>query len=309
MTAPAPFATTVVRPGAAPPATGGRRGLALVLGGGGATGNAWSIGVLAGLAEAGLDVADADLTIGTSSGATAAAQLTAAAPGELYTAVLAAPVPPRVGQPATAPVSDHLQRMADLVAASADAPDLRRRIGAAALEREAGSDGGWSQRWRGTVAARLPGATWPQRDLLLTAVDAGTGAPVVFDRRSGVDLVDAVAASCASHLPHRIAGTPYLDGAFRRNENADLAAGCDRVLVLSPLGGRTLQPLDRGTQLDAQVAELRAGGSEVAVLVPAPDAEHLFGVHGMDLSLRADAARTGHAQGLAAAGALTAAWR
>ncbi len=37
---------------------------ALVLGGGGSTGNAWLIGVIAGLYEAGLDVTSADLTIG-----------------------------------------------------------------------------------------------------------------------------------------------------------------------------------------------------------------------------------------------------
>jgi NTE family protein len=48
---------------------------ALVLGGGGSTGNAWLIGVIAGLLEAGLDVTTADLTIGTSAGSTAAAQM------------------------------------------------------------------------------------------------------------------------------------------------------------------------------------------------------------------------------------------
>jgi len=49
---------------------------ALVLGGGGATGNAWLIGVIAGLFEAGLDVTAADLIIGTSAGSTAAVQIT-----------------------------------------------------------------------------------------------------------------------------------------------------------------------------------------------------------------------------------------
>ena len=49
----------------APPDADGRR--ALVLGGGGSTGNAWLLGLVAGLYEAGLDVATtADVTIGTS---------------------------------------------------------------------------------------------------------------------------------------------------------------------------------------------------------------------------------------------------
>ena len=51
-------------------AAGGR---ALVLGGGGSTGNAWLIGVIAGLSDAGVDLTDADLIIGTSAGSTAAA--------------------------------------------------------------------------------------------------------------------------------------------------------------------------------------------------------------------------------------------
>lgn len=66
---------------------------ALILGGGRSTGNAWLIGVVAGLFDAGLDVAAADLTVGTSAGSTAAAQLVGATPPELFDAVLAAAVP------------------------------------------------------------------------------------------------------------------------------------------------------------------------------------------------------------------------
>ena len=33
---------------------------------------------------------------------------------------------------------------------------MRRRMGAAALELDAASDGSWQARWRATVAARLP---------------------------------------------------------------------------------------------------------------------------------------------------------
>lgn len=50
------------------------------------------------------------------------------------------------------------------------------------------------------IAGRLPNHDWPQRRLLITAVNAETGAAVVFDRDSGVSLVDAVAASCAVPL-------------------------------------------------------------------------------------------------------------
>src|ERR671933_1850216 len=70
---------------------------AVVLGGGGSTGNAWLIGVIAGLFDAGLDVTEADLIIGTSAGSTGAAQITSATPTELLAAILAAASQQRTG--------------------------------------------------------------------------------------------------------------------------------------------------------------------------------------------------------------------
>ena len=68
---------------------------ALVLAGGGAAGNAWELGLIAGLSHAGVDVTEADLIIGTSAGSTVAAQITSGTgPAELYAAILAeAPQP------------------------------------------------------------------------------------------------------------------------------------------------------------------------------------------------------------------------
>jgi NTE family protein len=291
---------------------------ALVLGGGGSTGNAWLIGVLAGLFDAGLDVTTADLTIGTSAGSTAAAQMAGATPTELLAATLA-PVPLQRTGPVGSErprgpnrsMEDHLERLRQVVASSEDVADWRRRMGAAALDRDAASDGSWSPQWRATVASRLPSQHWPERGVLITAVDAHSGEPVAFDRHSGVDLVDAVAASCAGGaLPYRIGDHRYIDGGYRANaENADLAAGYERVLVLSPLGGRSLHPLDWGTHLAAQVDELRAGGSRVETIVPDSSSEHLFGANAMDLSLRPPAARAGHDQGKALAEELTEFWR
>ncbi|MGC5166577.1 patatin-like phospholipase family protein [Luteimicrobium sp. DT211] len=297
---------------------GGER--ALVLGGGGSTGNAWLIGVVAGLFDAGLDVTTADLTVGTSAGSTAAAQLGGATPAELVAAALA-PAPPRqpsAGRPEApgarpAPGSvrsaaDQMARTQAIIDAASDVADMRRRMGAAALELDAASDGSWSERWRATVAARLSRQDWPERAVLLTAVDARTGEPVVLDRRSGIGLADAVAASCSSGLPYRIGDDRYIDGGYRRNENADLAAGCARVLVLSPFGGRSRHPHAWGSGLATQVAELRAGGSAVETIVPDDDAERLFGANAMDPSLRPVAARAGHAQGEALATRLRTFW-
>src|SRR6516162_9627597 len=167
--------------------------VALVLGGGGAAGNAWEIGIIAGLAEAGLDMTEAaDVVIGTSAGATAAAQVRSGIPpAELLASVLSPPIRP-AGQnrerPPSLPMATVFERMRAIGAAAASAADLQRAM----------------------VAVGLPRPDWPDRPMIVTAVDAHTGKLAAFDRDSGVDLVDAVTASCA--LPglvptHSINGT------------------------------------------------------------------------------------------------------
>ena len=147
--------------------------------------------------------------------------------------------------------------------------------------------------------------------MLITAVDAHTGEPVVFDRHSGVDLVDAVAASCASGFAYGIGDSRYIDGGYRSNaENADLAAG-----YAAGAGAVTIRRQNKdcrcewGMHLATQVDELRARGSRVETIFPESDSEHMFGANAMDLSLRPPAARAGYNQGRALAGQLTEFWR
>jgi NTE family protein len=317
-----------------------------VLGGGGSAGNAWLIGIVAGLYDAGIDVTTADLIIGTSAGATAAAQLLGASPSRLLSDVLSSAPPQRTGPigpaggssggsgggsatdtasapatgtpggtrgagtPGSAPtITSHLETTSRIIAASHDAADMRQRIGAAALAQDAALDDSASARWRATVAARFPDRLWPERAVLITAVDARTGESVVFDRRAGVDLVDAVAASTSGGpIPFRIGDARYIDGGYRSIENADLAAGFARVLVLSPLGGRSRHPFDWGTHLETQVGELRAGGSTVETVFPDEASTAAFGDNLMDPSTRPPAARAGRDQGRALAGHLDAFW-
>ena len=298
---------------------------ALVLAGGGAAGNAWELGLVAGLSDAGVDVTQADLLIGTSAGSTVAAQITSGTrPTELYAAILAeassAPRAPRApkahsrkpgrdrGRTPSISGPSYLEWSNRIIAAAEDASDMRRRMGAAALGMDA-SDRSGQTRWRDIVAARLPSRQWPHQRVVIPAVDARTGDPVVFDRDSGVDLVDAVAASTSAMTPYRIGENRYINGGYRRSENADLASGCGRVLVLSPFSGRTRMPLEWGMDLATQVAELRAGGSTVETVFPDAGAGDVFDANALDPSTRPPAARGGYEQGRGLAELLADFWR
>jgi NTE family protein len=290
--------------------------VALVLGGGGAAGNAWEIGIIAGLAEAGLDMTEvADLVIGTSAGATAAAQVRSGIPpAELLASVLSPPVQP-VGQnrerPPSLPMATVFERMRAIGAAATSAADLQRAMGAFGLESDSILEPGAGQR-RATVAARLPRPEWPDRPMIVVSVEAHTGELAAFDRDSGVELVDAVTASTA--LPGlvptvSINGSRYIDGGVRSPDNADLASGYANVVVLSPLGGRSQTPPEAGqfeglrrlpewgTDLASQVEGLRKQGSHVEVITPDADCRAAMGTNQMDPATRIPAARAGFAQG------------
>ena len=290
--------------------------VALVLGGGGAAGNAWEIGIIAGLAEAGLDLAQAaDLIVGTSAGATAAAQVRSGIPAaELLASVLSGPVRPAGPggeRPPSLPMNTVFERMRAISAAATSAAELQRAMGAFGLESDSALGPGAAHR-RATVAARLPRPDWPDRPMIVVAVDAHTGELAVFDRDSGAGLVDAVTASTA--LPGlvptvSINGARYIDGGVRSADNADLAAGYANVVVLSPLGGRSRtppqagqfeglrRPPEWGTDLASQVEALRKQGSHVEVITPDAGSRAAMGTNQMDPATRIPAARAGFAQG------------
>jgi NTE family protein len=290
--------------------------VALVLGGGGAAGQAWQIGIIAGLAEAGLDMTEAaDLVVGTSAGATAAAQVRSGiSSAELLASVLSPPahrVGPNRERPPSLPMATVFERMRAIGAAATSAADLQRAMGAFGLESDSILEPGAGQR-RAVVAARLPRREWPERPMIVVAVDAHTGELAAFDRDSGVELVDAVTASTA--LPGlvptvSINGARYIDGGVRSADNADLASGYANVVVLSPLGGRSQTPPEAGqfeglrrppewgTDLASQVDGLRKQGSRVEVITPDADSRAAMGTNQMDPATRIPAARAGFAQG------------
>ena len=259
---------------------------ALVLGGGGITGIAWELGILAGLAEAGIDLTDADRVIGTSAGSVVGVQITSDTPiAELYAGQLAPP---------DGELGGRLSRLALLTMLPpfllpGDAPTKLARIGRLAMKAHVP---GSIDRER-VIRSRIHTQDWPARDLRITAVEAETGRFTVFSRDSGVDVVSAVAASCAVPTvwpPVAIDGRHYIDGGMRSTANVDLAAGVERVVVLAPLP----QALSRKTSIRAQLQSVAP--SEWTVITPDGEALAAFGKNLLDPAKRADAARAGMRQ-------------
>jgi NTE family protein len=103
--------------------------------------------------------------------------------------------------------------------------------------------------------------------VLIAAVNAETGERRAFDRDSGLDPVDAIIATTASFgaAPVFYDGHHYIDGGYYSSDNADLAIGHKRVMILalrSPPQAMRLIPIEAG------VEKLRAAGADVAVIHP-----------------------------------------
>jgi NTE family protein len=272
-------------------------GSTLVLGGGGVAGIAWMTGLLAGLADAGQDVTGGvDLVIGTSAGATVAAQLGS---GLSLDELFARQVDPALAARELLVELDLATFGADLqpyLDGAASPGDLLRRFGRFALDAKTVPE----PERRAVIESRLPSVAWPATPTKLIAIDCESGELAAFDADSGVSLVDAVGASAAVPgiwPPVTIDGRRYMDGGVRSSDNADLAAGAARVVVISPLGMNTQLPT--WLPLRDVVAGLSADGAAVTVVSPDPASAAAIGANPLDPDTRVPAATAGRAQGRA----------
>jgi len=273
----------------------------LVLGGGGITGVAWETGLLAGLSVAGVDLTRADLVVGTSAGSLVGAQILSDTPiRELYDVQLADPASGETG------LRLGLSFLFRFIAASmvpGSEQRTARRLGRTALRAHAGPESQWVADF---VKKRIGAPAWPESRLLVPAVDTETGELRQFDRQGDVPLVNAVAAGCAWPTlapPITIGGRRYMDGGIRSPTNADLATGCDRVVVIAPI----TSALRRRQRISVQLAAL-GPGVRSAVVSPDRAAKRAIGRNVMDETRRPAAARAGFAQAASVATQVAAVW-
>ena len=275
-------------------------GFTLVLGGGGGVGVGFICGVLQAVEDiAGVDVAAADLVIGTSAGAVVAADL-------------------RLGRSIRAIVEDRVsspegERHGTVMRAWTSRSDLARRVvGASAVAIRTTVLRNWripapprsvqrafpaslmrvrDPQW---ASRRFPDA-WPDAPLWLIAFDLDRGRRAIL-RRDGplkLPLPRAVEASCAVpgvYAPVRAGRRRLVDGGLRSPTNADLAASATSgtVIVVAPLAlepgaPRTVRSTVRrrfNRQLEREVGIVERTGKRVIVFRPsAAD----LGVHGVNI--------------------------
>jgi NTE family protein len=273
----------------------------LVLAGGGLAGIGWETGILRGIADEAPETAkallDLDVLVGTSAGSTVAAQLGSGLGLDVLFDRQTAPSSTELNPDVGIDEITELFVTAMLTPNTTTAEKLQK-IGVVALSTQTVTE---AVR-RNVIAQRLPSHEWPDRVLRISAIDTATGELVAFDRRSGVGLVDAVAASCAVPgvwPPVTIGERRYMDGGVGSSVNLNLANDCVVAMVLVPSGRSTPSPFGGGAADEVEAL----GGSVFGVFA---DDESLvaFGRNPLDPACRKPSALAGREQGRRMAAAI-----
>jgi NTE family protein len=256
-------------------------------------------GLASGLRCAGVDLADADVIVGTSAGAIVGTML---ATGQDLDSL--DPPARRADQGDSAPEPDP-GRLTEVFAVlrdtSLEPADARRRVGRLALAAETITE----QTHIAGISTLITARAWPDRELLVTAVDIETGELKVWDRASGAPLPTAVASSCALpgvSPPITINGRQYMDGGIGSGTNADVITGADVLVVVEPLAHLfPREPLER---------ELAATGAGTVITInPDQAAQDAFGTDMGDWAAWQSARQAGIRQAATTAERVRAAWR
>lgn len=232
---------------------------AIVLGGGGSLAIGWELGYLAALSEEGIHVRNADLVIGTSGGAQAGTSIASNQSwDEIYDNQIA---PNSDEEPPVEDMSEIFKRYAEIERNSNTPKEWIKNYSTYALEKHKFNEMVHIHR----LQNRIKVSEWPE-SLMITAINANKAERVAFTKDDHVDLHRAMASS--GSLPGVWPATTinedkHFDGGCHSMENADLAKGAKKVLIMA-----TNLPVSTPYHIDDAIKELEESGSKVKLITP-----------------------------------------
>lgn len=299
-----------------PQGAGKERGL--VLGGGGAYLASWMVGYFTALKSKGVDVAQADIAVGTSAGSVVGAALMGGRLWRLRSELDILGEFPKLFAlliPTMAPNPSQVRARHIANTASQASPEVIQSIGRAAMA--ARNPAGPSDYF--TTVRRLIGEEkWPSPKLHTTAIDCYTGQRVIVSQAANIRINEACAAS--SSLPGSMGPTWLkerlcMDGGIcQTSTHSDVVAGVKKALIVSLTDGSSdavkigLRTSGLPNTLQDEVKALQAGGSKVMLKVVGllPGITHVDSL--MDPKWIEPCLKNGHERGLADAGEMAAFW-
>lgn len=299
-----------------PQGAGKERGL--VLGGGGAYLASWMVGYFTALKSKGVDVAQADIAVGTSAGSVVGAALMGGRLWRLRSELDILGEFPKLFAlliPTMAPNPSQVRARHIANTASQASPDVIQSIGRAAMA--ARNPAGPSDYF--TTVRRLIGEEkWPSPKLHTTAIDCYTGQRVIVSQAANIPINEACAAS--SSLPGSMGPTWLkerlcMDGGIcQTSTHSDVVAGVKKALIVSLTDGSSdavkigLRTSGLPNTLQDEVKALQTGGSKVMLKVVGllPGITHVDSL--MDPKWIEPCLKNGHERGLADAGDMAAFW-
>ena len=290
---------------------------AVALGGGGEWFIAWMLGYADGLLQSGVDLAQADVTIGTSAGSLVGAAMKGGRLTEFTAALQQLGSDPAMankvlniseGAPSQARARSVMGQTDQIT------PATLQEIGRAAMVAHNAPD----EKYIGSVGGILGLSDWPAGHHT-TATDCYTGESLIASSDSGVTIAEACAAS--SSLPG-VNGPTWLGdrlcmdgGVSSSSTHAEMLEGATSVLIIAMFDFKAHPPqhvnpsfgiaerVNPGTA-EREAAYLRSKGSTVHVAIANPDPTTNF----MDAATIGPAIADGTARGKADAPALAALW-
>jgi NTE family protein len=145
--------------------------------------------------------------------------------------------------------------------------------------------------------------SWPDEELIVTAIRMDDGERVAFDGSLGSDLIDAIEASSAIpgfFTPVEIAGVSYIDGGVHSPTNGDLLMDRDLhlIIMIAPMSVRSYTSGVRQIngplrvfwkrKVAAEVRQLEQAGHQVLLFEPSNSVARAMGPTMMDVDRTAD---------------------